>query len=64
MLRQPDAPLSAAKWWKTGPVALLPTRNLHNRRDRVLSDLITETTFQENVVCSTWEEMDDICGAP
>lgn len=30
----------------------------------MLRDLITETTFQENVVCSSWEELVDICGAP
>lgn len=30
----------------------------------MLSDLITDSTFQENVVCSTWEELVDICGAP
>lgn len=30
----------------------------------MLRDLITDSTFQENVVCSTWEELVDICGAP
>lgn len=30
----------------------------------MLSDLITDATFQENVVCDTWEELVDICGAP
>lgn len=30
----------------------------------MLSDLITDATFQEDVVCSTWEELVDICGAP
>ena len=30
----------------------------------MLSDLIRDATFQENVVCDTWEELVDICGAP
>lgn len=30
----------------------------------MLRDLITDATFQEDVVCRTWEELVDICGAP
>lgn len=30
----------------------------------MLGDYITDATFQEDVVCNTWEELVDICGAP